>query len=99
MNTEWQDLPNLQAVAKAQAEGWEIQTKPNHMSHWYLWDGKYWQSNYKYQGRPKQPKTRTVTSECWRNKQHGGLSWGNGYVSELWQRFPCGDLTGEVCDD
>jgi len=47
---------------------------------------------------PKNHKSgkRTVTSECWRNKQHGGLSWGTGYTNEWWQRFPAGDITGEV---
>jgi hypothetical protein len=98
----WQDLPDLQAVSKAQAEGWEIEILTLYGA-WMKWGGKVWDFCKEYRGRPAQPKTKVVTSECWRHKTNGQLAWREPYSDEHfiseWQRFPCGDRTGEVCDD
>jgi hypothetical protein len=47
---------------------------------------------------PKQPRKVTVTSECWRLKVTGGLAWQNAgqTMNDDWQRFPAGDVTGEI---
>lgn len=95
---EWKDLPDLQWVATAQAEGWEIEVCVDRTL-WLHWDGEFWLDRNQYRGRPKQPKKTTVTSECWRWKTGGDLSWNTPNAerpSEGWQRFPAGDITGEV---
>jgi hypothetical protein len=80
MNREWIELTDIQSVAMAQANGWRIEVLSG-KDNWSPWSGTFWVAGTHYRGRPKQP----VTSECWRHKQHGG-----------WQRFPEGDITGEV---
>ena len=96
MKTEWQALPTFQDVAKAQANGWEIEVKS--AREWVRWNGTSWLSLTMFRGRPAQPKATTVTSLCWRNKWDGNLCWyshGNTPSSD-WQRFHCGDISGEV---
>ena len=41
---------------------------------------------------------KTVKSLCWRHKASGSLAWGVFDAEELnnWQRFPAGDIEGEV---
>lgn len=98
MTTEWKDLTTLQDVAKAQADGWEIEVFDESAGVWCQWASRAWYSNRSYRGRPKQQKTRTVTSECWRAVD-GQLSWVNPMTTKLmgnWQRFPAGDFVGEV---
>ena len=100
MNNEWIELNDMQAVALAKAEGWEIQCSCSEESVWNAWFGNIWFSEYKYRGRPPQPKKRIVKSLCWRNKKDGGsLVWcdeTSGYVNDVWQRFPAGGIEGEV---
>jgi hypothetical protein len=102
MTDKWQDLPDLQSVAKAQAEGWEIEIRVGTQK-WDRWQGTRWDCRVDFRGRPAQPKVKTVTSKCWRDKDNGSLIWRNDEPSWAvdfpWQRFPAGDLTGEVCDD
>jgi len=101
---DWKNLTTLQAVAKAQADGWEIeiQADPGNDKFypWKRWNEVGWHSRALYRGRPKQPKTRTVTSECWRHKDSGDLTWRDAGRDLLydWQRFPAGDITGEVTE-
>lgn len=61
MTTEnWIDLPTMQDVAKAQSEWWEIEyTYPG--SAWNQWLGTGWSRSSNYRGRPRQPKTKTIT--------------------------------------
>jgi hypothetical protein len=98
MSTEWVELNGIEDIARAKVEGWEIEysTKDG----WSKWNGTGWYAGWTFRGRPEQPKKVVVTSECWRNKQHGGLSWAanpiTGTYSKDWQRFPAGDITGEV---
>jgi hypothetical protein len=98
--SEWTELKDLQAVAKAQADGWEIELR--HAYGWHIWEGETWKAGWKFRGRPAQLKTRTVTSECWRCKSDGQLIWRSADKASCfnwdahWQRFPAGDITGEV---
>jgi len=98
MNNEWQDLPTMQDVARAQYEGWEIKAMNMALTEWFSWDGRAWNVNAKFRGRPRQPAKITVTSECWRNIITAALAYtstGKGMIAP-WQRFPAGDITGEV---
>lgn len=55
MTTEnWIDLNDIQAVAIAQSEGWEIEVEIGEMR--APWQGDMWRSGYKFRGRPRQPK-------------------------------------------
>jgi hypothetical protein len=95
--SEWINLTTGKEVFDRQAEGWEIEFEG--VDGWYPWKGITWSFIGKYRGRPKQPKPRIVTSECWRNKRDGSLIWDNTVKNAAgWQRFPVGDLTGEVAD-
>lgn len=96
MTTEWKDLTTPQEVAEAQADGWEIEHALAGVGAWEPWSGSGWAVGLIYRGRPKQPKTRTVTSVCWRQKEDGRLWWGSYPDYDGWQRFPAGDITGEV---
>jgi hypothetical protein len=106
-NENWHELPTLQSVARAQAEGWEIEESVN--TGWRPWVGDLWRQWSNYRGRPAQPKTRTVTSAevepriismpCWRHKTYSSLAWfdqDSASLSDEWQRCPCGDRTVEI---
>lgn len=100
MSEEWQDLPTMADVARAEKDGWEIERVSiaggNSPIVWIVWDGTSWLKHWIYRGRPKQPKTVTVTSYCWRN-EGGALVWnGSPSPSYGWKRFPAGDIPGEV---
>ncbi len=100
MTTDWTELKDLQALALAQADGWEIEAYSEDL--WVPWNGRVWHSAIPYRGRLRPPRKIVVTSECWRNKINGGtLTRAPGYNEYLkrdpsWQRFPAGDITGEV---
>jgi hypothetical protein len=95
MNEEWIELDDIEALAIAQGKGWEIEIYLPSIEKWEKWTGITWAVYRNYRGRSA-PKKVTVTSECWRHRQHHGLSWGGGVNTEYWQRFPAGDITGEV---
>lgn len=59
MSNEWKDLPDLQWVATAQAEEWEIDEL--YKGERGVWDGAIWRKESNYFGRPKQPKMKTIT--------------------------------------
>ena len=99
-NDTWIELNNIEDVARAKVEEWEIEVYDTG-DRWTTWHGMFWNATWKMRGRPKQPRTVTVTSECWR--------WDNGYLT--WKepkapmtefmegnakRFPAGDITGEI---
>jgi len=66
MTTEnWIDLNDIQAVAIAQSEGWEIEVYTG--THQEEWQGKAWMHYMRYRGRPRQPKMKEVKMECWIN--------------------------------
>lgn len=96
MSDEWTELTDIQSVAMAQANGWEIEALACDCE-WYPWTEISWTMGASYRGRPKKPKKITVTSECWRHPE-GELRWGmpNDSFGYPWKRFPAGDTTGEV---
>ncbi len=97
--TDWIELKDLQAVAEAQRNGWEIDYCYAN-SAWCLWHGTGWGSDMLFRGRPKQPKKVTMISECWRHIGTGDLIWKTptAILPKHWQRFPAGDIVGEVED-
>lgn len=101
MTTEWIELKTGKEVFDRAANWWEIEVGPEY-GPWRKWIGRSWSQECHYRGRPPQPKTKVVTSECWRNKEHGDLTWRSpdyGGLRDDWQRFPAGDITGEVSDE
>ena len=94
MNNEWIGLPDLQAVAKAQADGWEIEDFSS--SDWSEWNHKWWQEGRKYRARPAQPKMKKVKMLCyftglqivWRPEDYQLLHG--------WSRIPAQDIEIEI---
>ena len=102
MTTEWKDLPTLQDVACAQADGWEIEVQVDAGNDkycpWKPWKQETWSFTYLFRARPRQPKTKKVKYECY--DINGILSWlqqGRSTMIE-WIRQPHLDLEGEVPD-
>jgi len=96
MTTEnWIDLPTLQDVAKAQADGWEIEFKTIYGG-WAVWEQATWNGGIPYRGRPHQQKMKEVKMECWLCATH--LSWRTENASILrdWVRQPHLDLIVKV---
>ena len=61
MTTEnWIDLPTLQDVAKAKADEWEITYCHEQSDEWDEWNGSWWDDDYVFRGRPRQPKMKEV---------------------------------------
>lgn len=97
--SEWVLLNTMLDVAKAQADGWEIQESVDGMS-WYYYDCKFWAVGLQYRGL-KPPEKRIVTNYCWRHRTGGTIVWADPsetYGVE-WVRFPAGDITGEIVLD
>lgn len=98
--TEWQDLPDLQAVAKAKADGWEIdryRINEDGVSGWRQWNGIGWSATQSYRGRPRQPATKMIKMLCWFINGH--LNWlqeGNHAAGPDWKRVPSEDKEIEV---
>ena len=95
MNENWIDLNDLQAVAIAQSEGWEIECHGTSGS-WCSWNSISWHTDLQYRGRPRQPKTREVKMECF--LIDGELHWRDEKLSVLehWIRQPHRDIVVEV---
>jgi len=96
MNDEWKDLPDLQWVATAQAEEWEIEFRDDSIREWFTWSGRFWNEIAEFRGRPKQPKTKQVKMLCWYD---GALNWyGENDVlpQDTWKRVPSEDKVIEV---
>jgi hypothetical protein len=92
MSNEWIDLSDIQAVAIAQAEGWEVEQF--NRGEWVAWSEAFWHLNADYRGRPKQPQE--VTYECY--DVDGRLEWWhpNRNVAKPWPRHPELDKTAKV---
>ena len=93
MTTEnWIDLNDIQAVAIAQSEGWEIEIQSDAGNDKYCpfkaWDGRHWNTGYLFRGRPRQPKMKEVKMLCF--LIDGELRWRNENLSVLqsWVRQP-----------
>jgi len=94
----WQDLPDLQAVARAQADGWEIEVDSTGKAGWIPWNKNAWMNYMEYRGRPKQPKTRKIKMLCWWDETTGKkVEQAKDFpVSGCWHRVPSGDSVIEV---
>ena len=53
----WIDLNDIQAVAIAQSEGWEIECAAGEAYTYFTWNSDMWSAVRRYRGRPRQPKT------------------------------------------
>jgi hypothetical protein len=95
MNEEWKDLPTLQDVAEAQAQGCDIQIYG--VVGWETWHECVWALGSKYRGRPRQPAMKKVKSLCWRFSD-GDLAWRieGMALAHPWIRVPSEDKEFEV---
>ncbi len=57
--SEWKDCSSLKLLAEAQSRGDEIEYNTVGAL-WTRWDGDYWNSNYLFRCRPKQPKMKKI---------------------------------------
>lgn len=103
MTTEnWIDLNDIQAVAIAQSEGWEIemQTDPGNDKYcpWGSWGQQYWHSGYLYRGRPRQPKMKEVKILAYFSANYKALAWyaETESVPAFWVRQPHLDMIAKV---
>jgi hypothetical protein len=87
MSNEWTDLKDLQAVADAQSEGWEIITRDGD-GYWVPWRGRDWDVGNPYRGRPAQPKKTVIPCYFTGN----GLTWSLASKSD-WVHIPERDIT------
>lgn len=97
MSEEWKELPTIGDVACALADGMEIEYQQAMNAHsWNPWDGFTWYHDCKYRARPRK-ETKLVKSLCWR-EAGGNLTWRNegAEMVKCWERFPAGDIEGEV---
>ena len=103
MTTEnWIDLNDLQAVACAQADRWEIQIQSDAGNDKYCpfkeWDGRHWNTGYLFRGRPRQPKMKEVKMLCYLFNDHY-LIWNSedkNITSLQMIRQPHLDMTAKV---
>ena len=93
MTTEnWIDLPTLQDLAKAQADGWEIEFKTIYEG-WAVWEQATWNGGIPYRGRPRQPKMKEVKMECWLiDGRLDWRDWNEPTQGSRWIRQPHLDL-------
>ena len=96
MTTEnWIDLNDMQAVAIAQSEGWEIEVFVN--NEWNNWHAGIWRSDREYRGRPRQPKMKEVKLECWLVSGRIEFLQEQTYKSgPSWKRQPHLDMIAKV---
>ena len=71
--TDWTELKDLQAVAKAQADGWEIELSGDNDA-WEPWETKAWLDWVNYRGRPKvKSKEVVLRVPMYRDRKTGAL--------------------------
>ena len=78
--TEYIDLPTLQDVAKAHADGWEIEFANSGSQIFSTWSGLAWHADRQFRGRPRQPKMKEITQYCY--LMMGELRWTANYQKE-----------------
>jgi hypothetical protein len=91
MSDEWIDLNDIEDVARAKVEGWEIESRSHETSEWRKWNGTYWGAGYLFRGRPKQPQEMVIPCYFTGN----GLTWSLVALPE-WVRVPELDKTIKV---
>ena len=94
--TEYIDLPTLQDVAKAHAEGWEIEFANSSSQIFSTWSGLAWHADRQFRGRPRQPKMKEVKMECFVIDRRIGVAQRKLSVLSLWIRQPHLDLIAKV---
>ena len=97
--SEWIELKDLQAVALANAEGFEIQVNVVRWGDWEPWQGTEWNSRNEYRARPRQPKMKKVNILCLFNPTTGILFWRDENFTSTdnhWIRVPSEDKEIEV---
>ncbi len=97
MTTEnWIDLNDIQAVAIAQSEGWEIEVYTG--THQEEWQGKAWMHYMRYRGRPRQPKMKEVKILAYFSANSKALAWyaETESVPAFWIRQPHLDMVAKV---
>jgi len=98
----WIELKDLQAVAKAQADGWEIEVDNCHGHGHGFWQraGCVWYEASKYRGRPKPVENKKIKFLAWRSEVgtliHIDEATIRAWNTEKWKRIPNLDLEGEV---
>ncbi len=96
MTTEnnWIDLNDIQAIAIAQSEGWEVQIDTGPF--WEEWNEKAWMSYQRYRGRPRQPKMKEVKIFCYYTSDQ--LLWipAELKAQKSWIRQPHLDMIAKV---
>ena len=101
MTTEWTDLPTLQDVAKAQADGWEIEVMT--WKDWCSWVAGSWDKNWKFRARPPKPKAKMTKFLGWMSE--GGLlveideAMCTSSRVEHYRRVPSRDFEAEVLEE
>jgi hypothetical protein len=98
MTTDWKDLPTMQDVACAQADGWEVEARISARPEdkFEQWSGIWWEASYVFRGRPRQPAMNKVKFKCF--SVNGQLGWRDESLSapDYWVRVPSEDKTVEV---
>lgn len=94
MTTEWTELNTLQDVAKAQADGLEIEVDTG--PHWEEWKGTAWMNYMTYRARPRQPKMKKVRMLCWTDGET--LFWNADHlpVPGEWTHISTQDIEIEI---
>jgi hypothetical protein len=88
MTTEWKDLPTLQDVACAQADGWDIE-RSNNNQFWECWTREVWTMHTFYRGRSRQPKMKKVKLLGWFDGEE--LRLAHEALQHDWVRVPSED--------
>ena len=98
MTTEnWIDLPTMQNVAKAKADEWEVTYCHELSDKWDEWKGSWWDDNYTFRGRPRQPVMKEVKLECWLVSGRIEFLQEQTYKSgPSWKRQPHLDMVANV---
>jgi len=88
----------VQAVAQAQADGWEIEVNSTGKAGWIPWNKNAWMNYMEYRGRPKQPKTMLIKMLGWLTDLDGLRWFEEGAVVSAgeWKRVPAEDKVIEV---
>ena len=97
--TDWKEITDPEELFRLKREGWEIEFANSGGQLFAKWSGLAWHADRQFHARPRQPKMKKVKSQCWRNMATGNCTWAAEHCdmsNEYWQRFPAGDIEGEV---
>jgi hypothetical protein len=91
----WTDLKDLQTIADAQSEKWEIQYRHMAKEHWNEWSGTWWNEDSLFRGRPRQ---QAIVYSCF--DVDGQLMWFHPMrvIHPEWTRIPQFDKIVEAAE-